>query len=454
MEWRAREGVAPQDLVARACGYDIDPHAVAVAEAAINLWAIESGVTPQPLPGLQTGDGLLDELPKAAVVVGNPPFLNQLRSASSNRADRRRALRDRWGDLVGAYTDDAWLFLAAGAEAIEAGGSLAMVQPVSLLAAQHAEPIREAVQRSARLDGLWLSDGHVFDASVQVCGVIGAQDDEDLVTDEVRRWTGPDFVERPHGTRPNSETWGPLAAGGRGIPTPELKASGTLDALASATAGFRDQFYGFAPFVDEAEVDETDLRPLVTVGMIDPLALRWGEADFRFAKKSYRRPAVRIGDLRGADPTLAEWVRARSRPKVLVATQTRVIEAWVDETGSAIPATPVISVEPHDSDDVWLVAAALMAPPIAAHCLARKFGTAMSLDALKLAARDIEQLPLPTRRSTWERGAELARDVSTANGAERLDLVIRFGETMSEAYGVGSASLEWWRARLPQRSET
>ena len=50
-------------------------------------------------------------------------------------------------------------------------------------------------------------------------------------------------------------------------------------------------------------------------------------------------------------------------PKVLVASQTKVIEAVVDEAGRAVPGTPVVSVEPTDPEvDVWHLAALLTSP--------------------------------------------------------------------------------------------
>ena len=55
----------------------------------------------------------------------------------------------------------------------------------------------------------------------------------------------------------------------QGVPT--LKLGNPLDERASATAGFRDQFYGLAPHVCEFKVGMESVAPLITVGMIDPL---------------------------------------------------------------------------------------------------------------------------------------------------------------------------------------
>lgn len=461
-------GAAPGEVIGQLRGYDIDEGAVAVAEAAVGLWGLEHHVAPRPLNALQLGDGLLAELPETDVVVGNPPFLNQLRKSSKTRTQRRGELRERWGDLVGAYTDDAWLFLAAGIDALAAGGGLAMIQPVSILAAQHAGAVRARVQNAANLSGLWISDGHVFDAAVQVCGVVATMPNSGADSSQesgaptagpaVRRWTGAEFeAKRPTTGPPDPTSWGPIGAGGRGIPDVQLHTSAVVADFASATAGFRDQFYGFAPHVmDQAADDRSEARRLVTVGMIDPLCLRWGNDDFRFSKKLYRRPTVQVPELCSDDPVLAEWVKARRRPKILVATQTRVVEAWVDESGETVPATPVISVEPHSADHLWLLAAALLAPPVTAHFVAQRFGTALSLDALKLAARDVAQTPLPVDRKSWERGAQLARAINDSpgdgSGPERARLLRSFGEVMADAYEIDRVIVvDWWLARLPKR---
>ena len=151
--------------------------------------------------------------------------------------------------------------------------------------------------------------------------------------------------------------------------------------------------------------------------------------------------------MRQGDPKLGQWADARLRPKLLVATQTRVVEAWVDERGTALPVTPVLSVEPDDDDPntLWLVAAALTAPAVTAQALAAKFGTAMSLNAVKLAARDVLAIPLPQDRGAWQAAADLIRDRAPLVTPTEL---ATFGELMGRAYGERDNELtDWWQAR-------
>ncbi len=471
----------PADLAATGLsGCDHDPVAVAVAETALSLWRIDHGLAPAPMPSLRVGDGLLGELPQCDIAVGNPPFLSQLRTRSANAGERRDALRERWGDLVTAYTDEAWLFLTAALDAVTPGGQLVMVQPVSVLAARHGEAVRGRIGEDARLDGLWVSAGRVFDASVEVCAPLLRRTQGDDVrgsNPRIRRWRGRDFDELDAGpSDPPAEDWGRLGAGIAGIPDVRLGRSVTSTATigdrATVTAGFRDQFYGLAPHVGEAaERARSTIRPLATVGMLDPFQFRWGSAEFRFAGERYLAPALDADALEREDPELGRWVEARRRPKVLIATQTRVLEAWADASGDVVPATPTISLEPHDVDDedeLWRMLALVMTPAVSADVAAACFGTALSIRALKVSARDLALVPVPTDLAAWDEGANLARGMqATVDDAGQIEpsTLQAFAEVMHRSLGLGQAGesggtyegsgpvTDWWRAGWPERDQ-
>ena len=445
-------GASPAAVLGQLFGVDIDPGAVAVAEAALTLWGLDNGVGAQRLPNIGQADGLLEALPRASRVVGNPPFLNQLRSSSAHTARRRSALREKWGELVGTYTDDAWLFLAAGLDALERDGMLAMVQPVSVLAARHGDPVRRHVSEQATLRGLWLARDQVFDAAVQVCGVVlGTGKNR---AEEVQRCIGADFSSAPTlAAQPDASGWGSVAAATMNVPQVNLtrQPGNTIGDVASATAGFRDQFYGFVPFVSECASEEVPAThaKLVTVGMIDVLGLGWGTRSFKFAKRPFERPVVDLVALADQNPKLADWVAARRRPKLLVATQTRVVEVWIDMRGEAIPATPVVSVEPFtdDLDQLWMLAAALSAPALSAHFLAVNFGTAMSLNAMKIAARDVLAAPLPTDKVAWREAAALLQSKPVDHAG--------FAMLMGRAYRTADDELvSWWLDRATNHTKS
>ncbi len=119
-----------------------------------------------------------------------------------------------------------------------------------------------------------------------------------------------------------------------------------------------------------------------------------------------------------AEPRLRSWAARRLVPKVVVATQTAVVEAAVDDGGTWWPSVPVISVVcervPDDTEHRWLVAAALLAPPVTAWALGRAGGTAMGSRSVKLSARQVAAVPLPVEEGPWSEAARLLADAAAA----------------------------------------
>lgn len=472
-----RWGLSRAQSVALLHGIDTDATAVAVAETSLALWCLAGGEQPQALDQLGAGDGLLDPLPSVDLVVGNPPFLNQLAGRTARSARQRSAVRDRFANLVGPYGDTAALFLLAGAEALRPGGRMVLIQPQSILASRDIGRIREWLSDNLRLHGLWHCTEQVFSASVLVCAPVFEQPAGRRVASALSRWSGPTVIEAEpwHLAADGSieaASWGPLVADLVGIPRVKLPPSTPIGTLAKVTAGFRDQFYGFADHTAESDADPTGAMPAaVTVGMIDPLHARWGSGVFRYAGETWERPVVDLAAVEQADANLANWATDRLQPKVLMATQTRVIEVVADPAGTQLPITPVISIEPDAeaaeslseplagwwaaqsaTEQVWLLAAALMAPPVTAWGRAHRLGTAMSGDALKLSATDVASIPLPTDRGAWETGADHARSSQAAQDPQEWRTALEaLGLTMTQAYGVDADDplLAWWTDRLP-----
>jgi len=135
-------------------------------------------------------------------------------------------------------------------------------------------------------------------------------------------------------------------------------------------------------------------------------------------------------------------VADRLRPKVLVASQTRVIEAIVDPRGGLLPCTPVISVEPGpDAPSLWHIAALLTCPVATARLVQVSTGSALSADAVRVSAARLSTLPLPDELSLWD---------EAASRAEAGD-VIATGELMMAAHRLADRTdlLAWWTERLP-----
>jgi hypothetical protein len=455
---QAGESPDREAIVRRLWGADRDPQAVVVTRRVLRLWA--GAAIPQLDAQIVVADTLLQGpdtvwgalLAPFDLVLGNPPFLNQLGSATARAAADGALVHARFGSAAKGYVDTSALFLLVGLELARPGGLVCLLQPQSLLAAAGAEPTRVAVSEQADLVGLWFGRDTIFDASVRVVApLIRRGEPANWIRSEapVRRWVGAAVEPVAAAPAPGPKSWSALVTDLLGVPPlGPARTSGTLASVATATAGFRDQFYGLVPAVYD---DAGSANPrLATVGLIDPLHIAWGSRPVRFAGRRLAAPSV---DPTLINPRIRGWVEARLGPKVLVATQTRVIEAAVDPVGQYVPATPLISLHA-DADRLWHVAAVLTNPYTTAMALHGTFGTALVSDALKLSATQVLALPLPADRETWDLAAALAESAARHEGAQaRCDAVALVGLTMLKAYGLDDPELyDWWRRRLSPAS--
>lgn len=402
--------------VAAVHGSDLDAEAVRIARE--RLAALDPSVPAERIAAqVVVADGLTAWAGRRfAAVVGNPPFLGQLRRRTAGQSeDGRRGL--------GAYTDTSAVFLHRALDLVEDGGVVALVQPLSVLATRDAGPVRRAVAERGTITDFWCSPAPVFEGTpVLTCVPV------------VRVGAGP-------ATDPDA--WGELAAPSFGIPAVVLPAGQVLGELATCTADFRDQFYGLVPFVR----DDPGGTPLVTTGLIEPAECRWGRVPTRFARQRYDAPAVDLDALR-ADGRLTAWADARLVPKLLVAAQGRVIEAVVDVSGDWLPSVPVLSVVPDDPADLWRLLAVTLAPPVVAHAAARYLGTGLTPGSVKVSARQLAALPLPGDDDAWAEGADLARRAQQADPPEKSALLRATAEVMDAAYSGSGTALGWWGERV------
>lgn len=414
-------GWAGSEVLARLRGSDVDATAVAVTEAALWWWSARAGAPTRPRH-LTVADALLSPCARAAgAVVGNPPFLGQLRSATTVDADRRSALRARFGDAVRPYTDPAWLFVLDAVEQVVPGGRVALVQPQSFLAARDAGAVRERIDRGAELEHTVVDDGTAFDAAVSVCA--------------------PVLRRRAAGPCPGNDWVRPLADA-TGVPHVDLRAHGVLGEIATLHAGFRDEYYGLTDAVREADGDPGGHPRLVTAGAIDPLRVL--DRPQRFAGRRWQRPVVDVSALGGR---AARWAAVQDGPKVLVATQTRVLESVADPTGALLGSVPVLCIRPNDPADLWRVLAALQAPAASAWLFRRSAGTALSAGACRPTAALLSTMPVPSRGAAWDDAAAAARAASELG--DPADVCAALAD---RAYGVTDPVLtQWWTERRPRR---
>ncbi len=433
----------PNEILGRLTGCDIDPLAVATTEAALALWS--GGIEP-PRGAIRVADFMAGD-PFGGVrpdaVVGNPPFLSQLRGSTVRGRARRSDLRGRWPQL-GGYVDESVAFLLAAVDESADGGTVALIQPTSFLSARDAQSVRRHLEAVAPPTAFWWSREPVFDADVDVCAIVCRPGSTET---SVRRFEGLPAVDAGSCLRPSPESWSTLLSGMSGVPDVAVDGE-SLSSIANVTAGFRDQYYGLrGAIVEDPEGD----HPLVTSGLIDPLRFRRGSTTCRFDRQTWQSPAVVIDRV---DPAIRGWVNDRLRPKVMVATQTRVVEVMVDDLGVAVPCTPVVVVEPHDPAMVWHVAAALTSPVVSAMLVGSAAGSGLSADAIRVSASMLAGTALPPEGPRWDEAALAARAAQqSADAGEPTDLVA-VARLCDAAYGVHDEELlSWWSARLPHRGE-
>lgn len=366
------------------------------------------------------------------LILGNPPFLSQLSAITTRRGASRHG--------GGPYADAAAEFLALAVRLADVDhGRIALVLPQSILASRDAGEVRTMVDRCARRLWSWWSPQRHFDAEVTVCALgLERRRSPDRTDDGVGGPVPRGTVVDQHDTRSprTAPGWSGVVLDALGIPpVPALDGAGALGDRASLRANFRDEYYALAAAVTAVGTGP----PLVTSGLIDPARCWWGRRPVRFAKRLHDAPRI---DLERLDDRMRRWAETKLVPKVLVANQTRIIEAVADPTGAWLPGVPVTTIAPATGTSPEEIAAVLTSPMASAWAWERAAGTGLSARSIRLGPALLAELP-------WPRG-----DLSTAVAAlGRGDLAGCAGE-VTAAYGFqqDEASVArltgWWLAEL------
>ena len=403
---------------------------------------------------------------QADAVVANPPFLGQLkRGTAVDRATAAR-WRRRFGESVGGYADPAAVFLLLIATSLRRGGRACVVLPRSMLAVASVEPVRKAVSATADLASVWMDERFAFDAGTRVAAITIVDRGGEAAGPAPLRVEGQVRTELPWSVWKGR--WSAAGAAGAGVPALEVPSGPVAGDLARATADFRDQFYGMrGTLCDDrhagrglnalrprtAGIDRRasrmDRLPVLTTGLIGWNCSHWGERPARLLGRSFAHPAARVPALLSR-PVMRGWLSDALHPKILVATQTPVIEAVVDPFGELAPGVPVIRLLPHDASDLWLLAAAVLSPACSAVAWWRHAGAGLSPKAIKLSARQVLELPLPRGMAAWKRSAEwLQRFRLAVDERGRMEAMSAFAEASAEAYAVPRDRREplarWWQ---------
>jgi SAM-dependent methyltransferase len=406
----AAERIVQLGGTAHAVGIDIDRSAVEAAQQALARAASVASNEVVHADALSMDWARIDEPPEGGfdLVIGNPPFLSQMAATTTRGGSSSRG--------GGPYADAAVEFVALAAELVSDSGRVALVLPQSVLSARDAGTTRSAVDARADIAWSWWTGNREFDAHVHTCALV--------------------FQFGTPSTRTGA-TWGHVITDRQGVPEVpvafEQQAAGRLGDRCWLNANFRDEYYGMVPAVGDHDVGPQ----LITSGLIDPGRSWWGRRPITFAKQRFAAPRL---DLDALDPKMQRWASRRLVPKVLIANQTKIIEAVADPAGDVLPGVPVISAYPTGDDleaTAWEIAAVLTSPAASAWAWHRSAGTGLSADAIRLGPVLLADLPWP------------AGSLDAAVQELRLGDVRGCGRAVHRAFGIDDEALvAWWEATL------
>jgi hypothetical protein len=379
-------------------------------------------------------------------IFGNPPFLNPLKKETAIDEFTANQVKENLGDTSQALTNTATLILQISRTLVKrASGFVAIVQPISIVATRDSADARREIDEGEYLSAVWICEDKVFDAAVQTCVLFISTKPQP----EVRIYSG---AQGTYGTTvPKSRelgNWSKYVYSARGLPDLNFKSTGVLGELAHSSNDFRDEYYGLVgAIISKEDADDLQSPKLITVGKIDLVNLSWGYEPTKFAKEAYEFPRVEVSRL---EPKMLSWATRMAMPKILVATQTKIVELFVDDAGILLPSIPIASVFPKEGIDIWKVAASLASPVITLYSLSQLAGAGMNAEVLKISARFIITIPLPSKKEEWAQGARLLELAQSASGENKRELLTEFGKVMGAAYEVDEPEkiLDWWSARL------
>ncbi len=459
------QGVDPTEALTRVAGFDIDPDAVTVCRLSIALWASNHGVAVDGealARNVRVADALTatypDAWPRERLVIGNPPFATPLKSSSPGGSLPAAAetYRSANRDELGQYADLAAIHLHRAVHTTPVGGPVMLIMPQSVLSSRDVAGLRARIASGSTTAAMWAAREPVFDAGVRACAPVIVAGVRSAGPVTLATGSRVDIVGRIAPSTEAPDEWASMAArslGGPPLPAAIRRPANTLADLCAATAGFRDEYYGLVAAAAEWEGPRSPPNRLVTVGSVDPLSIRWGSGVTRLGGRRWTAPYVRLDQL---DDKVRRWVDRQAVPKLVVATQSKLIEPVLDPEGNLVPSTPLLSVHA-ERDDLAHVAAVLLAPPVVAAAWQRWFGSALAVDALKMAANQLMELPLPTDRRAWDAAADVIAsnlmDHPTGLSVEDgWSVAVEVAALMNAAFRADADVFDWWLGRIPKRN--
>jgi hypothetical protein len=323
-------------------------------------------------------------------ILGNPPFINAIEDSDSlvYKSFTRYTYKD-----LGGTADLGYLFLSQMTRLRSRSGMVGCVQPRAILNAKSAEGLRSRNGSDFNLNMIYSPNkaDYFEGASVFICLLVLGDQSECKVSADVDcsslTWQSKERIPTNWWqalTSESSEETDFESASNR------EPVGAAFDVSASMTTG---DAYAIKPFLIDS-IDGEGLC-LVTTGLIDPRKCMWGETPCRYLKEDYAHPRVPIWQ--GIPKALARRLVRSSRPKIIVAGLSKIVECFVDTEGDFVGAVSTYSIfHPEDSVDALNeLCEHLLSPEVSSRFTSELGGNAMGGGNITMAKSFLQCLPLP-----------------------------------------------------------
>lgn len=323
------------------------------------------------------------------VVFGNPPFVNAIEGGIG---EATKSLARFVHPKLGGTADLGYIFLDQSVGLVGDRGRIGMVQPRAVLNAAPVAELRRSLLGRNRPNMIYAPDrADLFPgAAVFVCALVIGPDATCRVAVDLE----PTSATWHTGVVAGDNWWLSLGSimSGRGpdsfLDRPPV--ASVFEVGASMTTG---DAYDVRPFVvDDAQGIG---KKLITTGLIEPNECLWGKAVCRYLKADYHCPRIRPDE--GLSKSLRKRLDKASRPKILVAGLSKIVECFVDAAGECIGAVSTYSIF-HPQDDVAALQTLcneLLTEPVTARFKAELGGNAMGGGNTTMKREFLESIPLP-----------------------------------------------------------
>lgn len=333
------------------------------------------------------------------VVVGNPPYVDSESMARSE--PRQRSFIAGTFESASGNWDMYVPFVERAVDLAKKSGSVALVTPAKILAADYAAALQAKMLRTGLIAVHDFSDARPFrDADIAVAILVtnkqeGSRSisfvkyDSNLkarhttqVGIDALRNLPPGFISAP------LQTTDPSILGFLGCPNRLKDVARVGD---GATTG---EAYEIRDFVTEIALEggkNEKLLRLANTGTIDPFRVLWGVREIRYLGFRGFRPVISAADLGAIS---ARRLEQAMFPKVIVAGLSNILEAAFADIG-VLCGKSSVQVIPTQGICSYAVTALLNAPCVTL-LYSALFGTrGFGAGSMNIGGRQLEQLPLP-----------------------------------------------------------